>query len=281
LITGSAPKLTFVSFGQLLRQYRRAAGFSQEHLADLARLSVESIGSLERGARRAPYRETVALLAEALGLDEDDRKRLEKAAERARARGPRNAPIDNSAEARSHLPIQTTPLIGRHQEVAAVIERLQTSRLVTITGSGGVGKTRVAVEGGARLLSDGGTDIRFVDLSQLSDGKLAADTIASALNLTGTKNVGNESRVIALYAIALLAALRRQEPRAARLLGALDAYPAKLAAEVDFGGPIHRRSHALLVELLENSLGSEARERFAAEGRWMSIDMAVAEASLV
>ena len=49
-------------------------------------------------------------------------------------------------------------------------------------------------------------------LSQLSDGKLAADTIASALNLTGTKNVGNESRVIALYAIALLAALRRQEP---------------------------------------------------------------------
>ena len=72
-----------------------------------------------------------------------------------------------------------------------------------------------------------------------------------------------------------------KSPRDARLLGALDAYPAKLAAEVDFGGPIHRRSHALLVELLENSLGSEARERFAAEGRWMSIDMAVAEASLV
>ena len=77
------------AFGELLRQYRTAAGFSQEHLAELAHLSAESIGALERGIRRAPYRETVALISKALRLDDIARAELEAAAQRGRARGTR------------------------------------------------------------------------------------------------------------------------------------------------------------------------------------------------
>jgi ribosome-binding protein aMBF1 (putative translation factor) len=55
------------SFGELLRRYRVAAGLSQEALAEQARLSVRGISDLERGLSRTPRRETVALLAEALG----------------------------------------------------------------------------------------------------------------------------------------------------------------------------------------------------------------------
>ena len=55
-------------FGELLKQGRLARGLSQETLAERARISASAIGALERGARRAPYRDTVALLAAALEL---------------------------------------------------------------------------------------------------------------------------------------------------------------------------------------------------------------------
>jgi transcriptional regulator with XRE-family HTH domain len=67
-------------FGTLLRELRLAANLSQEALAERARLSTEGISALERGARKAPYRETVALLARALNLSAPERERLEAAA---------------------------------------------------------------------------------------------------------------------------------------------------------------------------------------------------------
>ena len=57
--------LSSQSFGDLLRQHRLAAGLTQEELADRAGLSVRGLSDLERGARRAPRRETVQLLCPA------------------------------------------------------------------------------------------------------------------------------------------------------------------------------------------------------------------------
>jgi eukaryotic-like serine/threonine-protein kinase len=64
-------------FGDLLRRYRLAAGLTQEELAERAGLSVQAIGALERGDRRAPRRDTLALLVEALQLAPEERARLE------------------------------------------------------------------------------------------------------------------------------------------------------------------------------------------------------------
>ena len=58
--------LSAQSFGDLLRRYRLAAGLRQEELAAQSGLSVRGLSDLERGARRAPRRETVQLLAEAV-----------------------------------------------------------------------------------------------------------------------------------------------------------------------------------------------------------------------
>lgn len=69
--------LPSVPFGDLLRSYRLAAGLTQEELAERAHLSVRAIGALERGDRRAPRRDTLALLAEALELAPEERARLE------------------------------------------------------------------------------------------------------------------------------------------------------------------------------------------------------------
>jgi transcriptional regulator with XRE-family HTH domain len=80
------------AFGPILRRLRLAANISQETLAERAALSVESIGALERGRRRAPYRETIKMLADALSLSELQRQELSAAALRQRA--PRGGSVE-------------------------------------------------------------------------------------------------------------------------------------------------------------------------------------------
>ena len=73
-----------VGFGALLKRYRVAAGLSQEALAERARLSVGAVSAYERGLRQAPFRDTVALLVEALGLAASEAAALEATVPRRR-----------------------------------------------------------------------------------------------------------------------------------------------------------------------------------------------------
>src|SRR2546423_14131559 len=75
--------VTLVTFGALLRQYRRAAGLTQEALAERAGITAQAISALERGIRRRPHPSTVRLLAAALRLHAQDRAAFEAAAHRA------------------------------------------------------------------------------------------------------------------------------------------------------------------------------------------------------
>lgn len=70
-------------FGALLRRHRLAAGLSQEALAERARMSSDGISALERGHRRTPQRETVALLCAALALNDEQAREFEAAAARS------------------------------------------------------------------------------------------------------------------------------------------------------------------------------------------------------
>jgi len=106
-----------VPFATLLRRHRVSAGLSQEALAERAGLSVRAISDLERGARRAPYRETVHLLADALLLSDGDRKALETAVDRRRS--PLSGAETPLATAPT-LPAAVTSLIGRDPEIAAL-----------------------------------------------------------------------------------------------------------------------------------------------------------------
>jgi transcriptional regulator with XRE-family HTH domain len=79
-------------FGALLREYRLAAGLSQEALAERAGLSVQGLSALENGRRQIPHRQTVTLLAQALGLTSDQAAALEAAVVRVRPPVPVLAP---------------------------------------------------------------------------------------------------------------------------------------------------------------------------------------------
>jgi predicted ATPase/transcriptional regulator with XRE-family HTH domain len=197
--------MTSRGFGDLLRGYRNAAGFSQERLAEKAGISAESVSALERGTRRAPYRETLALLASALDLDDERRSALEAAAERGRARSSRPALADAGLPVR-HLPKPATPFIGRFGDVETIVRLLERSRLVTLTGSGGVGKTRVAIEVAAQLSPGRWTDVRFVDLAPIAQPDFIVGAIASAL-LADRSTDSLDGLIDALRSRTLLAVL--------------------------------------------------------------------------
>src|SRR5688500_720021 len=133
-----------VSFGEVLRRLRSSAALSQEALAERAGLSKRGISDLERGARLAPRLETVRLLADALALGEADRAALLAAARP----DPRDLDAtDRPPPGRVSVPTPLTRLIGREPEVQALQSTLRRDdvRLVTLTGAGGTGKTRLAI----------------------------------------------------------------------------------------------------------------------------------------
>jgi predicted ATPase/class 3 adenylate cyclase len=84
----------------------------------------------------------------------------------------------------NNLPRQVTPLIGREREVAEICALLETAPLVTLVGSGGVGKTRVSLQVAANLVDGSGDGVWFVELAPIVDVTLVPLTIASAVGLT-------------------------------------------------------------------------------------------------
>ncbi len=166
-------------FKELLKQHRLAARLTQQELAERAQMSEHSISNLERGARHAPRKETVHLLAAALGLTAQEDVLFSASAEALR-RPRASAVMPLGALA---LPHPITPLIGRDNEVRAISSLLQTGqiRLLTLTGMGGVGKTHLAQEVLRQLNSPFGIGRAFVDLSYISSPELVIPTIARAL----------------------------------------------------------------------------------------------------
>ncbi|HEU4356681.1 MAG TPA: adenylate/guanylate cyclase domain-containing protein [Actinomycetota bacterium] len=100
---------------------------------------------------------------------------------------PSDFPAPRTAGGRTHnLPRMFTSFIGRDHELKGVIELLRANRLITLTGPGGCGKTRLAIEAASASLALRPDGIWFVDLAPVSDPDLVLATAAEAMNLTET-----------------------------------------------------------------------------------------------
>jgi predicted ATPase/DNA-binding SARP family transcriptional activator len=87
-------------------------------------------------------------------------------------------------EQKTNLPVLLTPIVGRDDELAAIRQLFKESRLLTLAGMGGIGKTALALTA-ARAAEVRGARAAFVDFGPLADGSLVEQTVALALGLKG------------------------------------------------------------------------------------------------
>jgi predicted ATPase/DNA-binding NarL/FixJ family response regulator/DNA-binding XRE family transcriptional regulator len=149
------------SVGERLRDLRRHLGLSQEQLAHRLGVSFATVNRWESGRTQISARSLAALA----GLE------ASAAADHAGA--------DDGAA----LPVARSSFVGRERELAELAQLLRQSRLVTLIGPGGAGKSRLAAEALSRRAAGGGADVVFVALEQVRHPRTLASALASRLQV--------------------------------------------------------------------------------------------------
>jgi predicted ATPase/DNA-binding XRE family transcriptional regulator len=206
------------ALGGLLRRLREESGLTQEELAERSGVSARTISDTERGLRSRLYADTAARLAAGLGLDDSSRTSFV-----AVARGrDRSTVIER--EARYAVPHPLTSLVGRHDELRSLLKDLQPGarRLVTVTGLGGSGKTRLAMAAAEALTPAYGGRVRLVTLVPGSDPARFVDAVAAAL---GTAPSGVAAGVSGRPTLVVLDAFEHVLPATAALAELLGRAP--------------------------------------------------------
>ena len=178
-----------ISFGEWLKRRRKGLGLTQQQLAAQISCSTIALKKIEAEERR-PSPQMVECIAEVLTIPQHERTSFLRF-----ARGDwKSAPTPQSEESpwrvssttpRSNLPTPLTSFIGREKELKEIAGLLSSCRLLTLTGPGGVGKTRLAIQtahDSTKTFNDG---VFWVSLVGLSDGRLIPQEIAQSLHVRG------------------------------------------------------------------------------------------------
>ena len=195
----TASPLTISTFGDLLKYLRRRARLTQQQLGIAVGYSEGYISRLESNQRSPDLSTLAALFVPALGLEDEPETvahLMELAANthQGDTRSGESLILSHTYETvevneesiPSNLPLQLTSFIGRDSEIAEIsqlLTREEPARLVTLTGVGGIGKTRLTIQtaiGLSHLYRDG---IWFVDLAPLTSPELLPQTVASTWNI--------------------------------------------------------------------------------------------------
>ncbi|HUS13449.1 MAG TPA: LuxR C-terminal-related transcriptional regulator [Chloroflexia bacterium] len=181
-----------LTFGYALRRQRKALDLTQAALATRVGCALTTIKKIETGARQ-PSHQLMERLADALALSGEERRQWFAGADAGASSGfPAAAAAPGTHPGRSLTapppaapPAPPGPLIGRTHDVAALHALLldAAARLVTLTGPGGVGKTRLALQLATDLRDAFVDGIWFVDLAAVRDPARVPATVARALGL--------------------------------------------------------------------------------------------------
>ena len=187
-----------ISFGDWLKKRRKALDLTREELAQRVGYSTSALRKIESDERR-PSKQLIELLANILEIPTEEYETFLQIArgnlsiERMKSPHLPNINLLQSPHASStHIPIPPTTLIGRETELSALCQMLADPqcRLLTITGMGGIGKTRLAIETVSLLKENFADGVSFVPLASLTSPDFLVSAIADALNinLTGSQD---------------------------------------------------------------------------------------------
>jgi predicted ATPase/DNA-binding XRE family transcriptional regulator len=174
-----------ISFGTWLRQRRRALDLTQKALAEQVGCAEITLRRMEADSYK-PSTELALVLLEKLGIPESERPQWVRFA-RGFSSLPENSPSPQS-EHPNNLPHQLTSFIGREKEIAEVVHLVTTHHLVTLTGAGGTGKTRLSLQVASELLTAFPDGIWQVDFTPINETLLVPYTVA---NLFGLREPGD------------------------------------------------------------------------------------------
>jgi predicted ATPase/transcriptional regulator with XRE-family HTH domain len=178
-----------IGFAAHLRRLRVQAGLTQQELANRSGVSARSVSDLERGIIGRPRRDTATMLATGLGLSGEELNGFLQAAR------PRLAATSAERPTVHVPPLPDGQLLGRESELSMVATALlgNEAQLITLTGPGGVGKTRLALEA-MHAVSDRFADgVHFIRLDGLYDPCLVMSALAAALHV---QDAGDESSLV-------------------------------------------------------------------------------------
>jgi predicted ATPase/DNA-binding XRE family transcriptional regulator len=195
-----------ISFGKWLRQRRRMLDLSQQALADQATCARITLSRIEANTLK-PSKELALILLEKLGIPEFERPQWILFA-RGLSGFP-TQPVDSFAsQLKTNLPAALTTFIGRERELAEIIKLTRKYRLITLSGPGGVGKTRLSIKVGEQVLGDYADGVWLVELASLSDPVLLTQTVIKPFGIAAqTKTSPAEILINFLRAKAILLVL--------------------------------------------------------------------------
>lgn len=190
---------SFATFGDLLKYLRQRERLTQRALGQAVGYGEAQINRLERNTRLPDVSLVAAQFITALHLQNDPlaAARLIELAAQARGeavpaalgftRTTQHKIVEEyelrSPPRRSNLLAQTTSFIGREDDVAELMERVSQTRLVTLTGAGGCGKTRLSLQVASGVQNTFGDGAWWVELAPLTDGALVPRAAAAAFGL--------------------------------------------------------------------------------------------------
>ena len=170
-----------ISFGGWLRQRRRMLDLTQQELADQVGCARITLRRIESGALK-PSKELALILFDKLGIAEIERSRWVSFA-RGLSDFPAKSMDSLQSKPLTNLPASLTSFIGREEEQAELFKRIHKHRLVTLVGSGGVGKTRLSLKVGEQVLAEHADGVWLVELAPILDPQLVPLTTARAIGL--------------------------------------------------------------------------------------------------
>ena len=192
-------------------------GSGEQPVADFAQMTARLVADLQE---RRIVDDTSAVIGAAMSQEPADRPAAEALGRRLQQverdhgfavdemallpvpgaeHGPARPAPPSPPPATGHLPLELTSFVGRRTQVADVKNLLAVSRLVTVTGIGGVGKTRLALRVAHKVADTFPDGVWLVELGDLSEPALLAEVVASVL---GLRNRGSGSTLDVLIAFA-------------------------------------------------------------------------------